>query len=59
MKIIGFFDEIMQKICSKICVGESMEIFFIRNVTYNIPLLLKVFLMMLVTIFPEKTMKIS
>ena len=59
MKIIGFFDEIMQKISFKIWVGESMKIFFIRNVTYNIPLLLKVFLMMLVTIFPGKTMKNS
>ena len=57
MKIVEFFDEIMQKIWFKIGVGKSMKIFFIRNVPNNIPWSLKVFPMMPVTIFPRKTMK--
>ena len=59
MKIIEFFDKIMQKICFKIGVGKSMKIFFIRNVPNNIPWSLKVFSAMPVTIFPRKTMNIS
>ena len=52
MKIIEFFDEIMQKICFKIGVGKSMKIFFIRNVPNIIPWPLKVLPAMLVTMFP-------
>ena len=59
MKIIAFFDGIMQKICFKIGVGKSMKIFFIRNVPSNIPWSLKVFPVMPVMIFPRKTMKNS
>ena len=59
MKIIGIFDEIMQKLWFKIGVGKSMKIFFIRNVPNNITLSLEVFLVMPVTIFPRKTMKNS
>ena len=59
MKIIEFFDEIMQKLWFKIGVGKLMKIFFIRNVPNNIPWSLKVFPVMPVTIFPRKTMKNS
>ena len=51
MKNIGFFDEIMQKICFKIGVGKSMKIFFIRNVPNNIPCPLNVFPVMTVMMF--------
>ena len=57
MKIIEFFDEIMQKIWFKIGVGKSMKMFFIRNVPNNIPCPLEVLPVMPVTIFPRKTMK--
>ena len=57
MKSIGFFDEIMQKICFKIGVGKSMKIFFIRNVPNNIPWPLKVLPVMPVTMFPFKNHK--
>ena len=57
MKIIGFFDEIEQKIWFKIGVGKSMKIFFIRNVPNNIPWSLEVFPVMPVTIFPRKPVK--
>ena len=59
MKIIAFFDEIMQKIWFKIGVGNLMKIFFIRNVPNNIPWSLKMFPVMPATIFPRKTMKNS
>ena len=59
MKIIVFFDEIMQKIWFKIGVGNLMKIFFIRNVPNNIPWSLKMFPVMYVTIFPRKPMKNS
>ena len=59
MKIIGFFDEIMQKIWFKIWVGKMMKIFFIRNAGNNIPLSLKVFSVMPLAEFPRKTMIFS
>ena len=52
MKIIAFFDEIMQKIWFKIGVGNSMKIFFIRNAPNTIPWSLKVFPGMTVMMFP-------
>ena len=52
MKSIGFFDEIMHKICFKKGVRKSVKIFFIRNVPNIIPWLLKVLPAMLVTMFP-------
>ena len=59
MKIIGFFDEIMQKLWFRIGVGNLKKIFFIRNVPNIIPWSLKVFPVMPVTIFPRKPMKNS
>ena len=43
MKIIGFFDEIEQKIWFKLGVGKLMKIFFMRNVPNNISWSLGVF----------------
>ena len=59
MEIIGFFDEIMQKIWFKMRVGKLMKIFFMRNVSNNIPWPLKVSLVISETIFPRKTIKFS
>ena len=59
MKMIEFFDEIMQKIWFKIGVGKSMKIFFIRNVSNNISWALRVFAVTSETIFPQKTMNFS
>ena len=59
MKIIGFFDEIMQKIWFKMRVGKLMKIFFMRNVSNTIPWSLKVFPMMPETTFPPKSIKKS
>ena len=53
MKIIAFFDEIMKKWWFKIGVGNLMKIFFIRNVTNNIPLTLKMFPVMPLATFPR------
>ena len=59
MKIIGFFDEIMQKIWFKIGVGKLMKIFFMRNVPNNIPWSLNVSPVTSETIFPRKPLNFS
>ena len=56
MKIIGFFDEIEQKIWFRLGVGKLMKIFFMRNVPNNISWSLGVFAVTSETIFPRKTM---
>ena len=59
MKIIGFFNEIQQKIWFKIGVGNLTKIFFLRIAIWQLSWPLRVSAVTSETLFPRKTMKFS